>query len=97
MAFKRVVMTVCMSIWNMVSMAQQMEVREKLMRFLPCIEELRNTDDAEIAAAEFLGLAHAMVDDTEVKGVEALQQHYDHHQRRKEEAGGGRNHRAEAK
>lgn len=94
--FKRLVMTVCMAVWNMVSIAQQMAVRQQLLGFLPGIEQLETTDDVEVSAAEFLSIAHAMVDDTECKMFEALELHYAHHKERKLAAGRTR-HRAEEK
>ena len=82
-AFKRIVMTVCMTLWGFVSVAQQMEVRAQLAGFLPDIDSIDSSEGVEVAAARFLGMAHGMVDDTEVKMLEALQAHYSHHQERK--------------
>jgi hypothetical protein len=86
-----------MAVWNMVSISQQMTVRQQLVGFLPSIEQLESTVDVEIAAAEFLSIAHTMVDDTELKMLEALELHYAHHKERKRAAAGGRSRRAEVK
>ena len=81
--FKRLVMSVCMAIWNMVSLAAQQQVRIELCRFLPQIDQLEEAEDVAAAAAGFLTIGHNLVDDTERNMVEVLQAHSHHHRKRK--------------
>mmetsp|Transcript_12867 Transcript_12867/g.21007 ORF Transcript_12867/g.21007 Transcript_12867/m.21007 type:complete len:414 (+) Transcript_12867:71-1312(+) len=90
--FKRLVMSVCMAIWNMVSLAAQQQVRLELCRFIPQIDQLEANEEVVAAARGFLAIGHSLVDDTERNMVEVLQAHSHHHRKRKAAEG-----RAEAK
>jgi hypothetical protein len=91
--FKRLVMSVCMALWNLVSLAAQHQVRLELSRFLPLIDQLESCAEVAGAAAGFLRIGHALVDETERGMLEVLRAHSQHHRQRKqlegEEEGSG--------
>lgn len=76
-------MNVCMAIWNYVSIDEQILVRQALTIFLPQIDQLESHADIMRAAGNFLNLAHGLVDKTEVKMLNNLQDYYDKHQAKK--------------
>jgi len=86
MIFRRLTMSVCMCLWNLVSMAQQMTVRQALTDFLPQIDAIETSEDVERTAAIFLDMTHGLVDETELKMVEVLEDHYAHHRERRRAA-----------
>lgn len=88
--FKRLVMSVCMCIWNMVSLAAQQTVRLELSRFMPMIDQLESREDVASAAAGFLLIGHGLVDSCEASMLEVLLAHSRHHRQRKEREGGGK-------
>lgn len=93
--FKRLVMCVCMSIWqSIVSQEAQQRVRLQLCRFLPQIDQLEGAEEVRVAAAGFLDIGHALLDETEQGVVQVLQAHSRHHRQRRleeeEEESGGR-------